>query len=113
MSMTYVRVGVSGFQGGPSKAVSLLVDTGSHYLMLPRRLLRELGVRPVRKEKFELANGRTMIRDVGIVFLRFRATVTATDVIFGRPHDGRILGVIALKQLGYQVDPVNQRLRKA
>jgi len=113
MGLTYARIAVSGLHGGPSRAVSLLVDTGSHYLMLPRKLLRELGVRPVRREEFELANGRKILRDVGIVFLRFRKRLTASDVIFGGPRDSQVLGVIALEQLGYQVDPVHHRLRKA
>ena len=111
--MRYVKVEISGLDGGRSEALSLLVDTGSHYLMLPRNLLEELGVRPTRREKFELANGREIFCQVGIVLLRFRGVVTATDVIFGGPRDGRILGVIALEQLGYQVDPVSRRLRKA
>ena len=111
--MTHVRVRVSASLSGPSKALSLLVDTGASYSILPRSLLRELGVRPLRKERFELADGTPIRREVGIAYLRYREKPAATYVIFGGSQDSPVLGILALEELGYQVDPVNQRLRRA
>jgi len=109
---TYVEVRVSARVGGRSKPLSLLVDTGSDYCIMPRRVLHALGIKPEERQRFELANGRTIRRDVGIAYLSFRGRVTATNVIFGGSRDGPVLGVIALEQFGYQVDPVRQRLRR-
>jgi len=111
--MTQVRVQVSGSLRGRAKTITLLVDTGASYSILPRSLLQELGVLPLRKERFELADGTPIHRDVGIAYLRYRGTPAATYVIFGGSRDSSVLGVVALEELGYQVDPVNERLRKA
>ena len=80
---TYVEVRVSARVGGRSKPLSLLVDTGSDYCIMPRRVLHALGIKPEERQRFELANGRTIRRDVGIAYLSFRGRVTATNVIFG------------------------------
>jgi len=110
--MTYVRMRVSPRLRGPAKPIDLLVDSGSHYCVLPRGFLSELGIEPIRRQRFQLADGRRISRQVGIAYLSFRGRVSATDVIFGGPRDDPLLGVIALEQLGYEVDPVDRRLRR-
>ncbi|MBI4416058.1 MAG: Retroviral aspartyl protease [Euryarchaeota archaeon] len=110
---TYVRMRVSKDLRGPARPIELLVDTGSSYSVLPRKLLRELDIEALGKEPFELANGRVIWRDVGIAFLHFRRKPASTYVVFGTRRDSPVLGAVVLEELGYQVDPVNRRLRKA
>ncbi len=113
VGMTFVRMKVAGEFGGNGKPVEFLVDSGSTYSIVPRGLLRALGVKPVRRERFEFAGGRRIWRQVGIAYLSFRGRITATHVIFGGARDEPLLGVHALEGLGYEVDPVNRRLRRA
>lgn len=110
--MTYVRVEVTGRLNGPAKPIDLLVDSGSHNTVLPSALLRKLRIVPIRRERFQLADGRRIWRRVGIAYLSFRGNVAATRVIFGGTRDDALLGVLALEELGYEVDPVNRRLRR-
>ncbi len=43
----------------------VMVDTGSEYNWVPRDALLELGVAPVRIDRFETADGRVLERQVG------------------------------------------------
>lgn len=43
----------------------VMVDTGSEYSWAPAPLLLELGVKPVRTDRFETADGRILEREVG------------------------------------------------
>jgi hypothetical protein len=38
----------------------VMVDTGSEYNWIPASILRELGVEPVRVDRFETADGRIL-----------------------------------------------------
>ena len=44
--------------------------------------------------------------------MTYEDSIIGTSVIFGEPDDIPVLGVTALEALGYQVDPVSQRLIK-
>src|SRR5438046_3731554 len=56
---------------GPRRALpETLVDTGSEYTWVPRRVLEELGIRAQRKQAFEVADGRRIERDIGYALVR-------------------------------------------
>ena len=52
-----------------SELIDVMVDTGSEYNWLPRDLLRELGVKPVRVDRFQTADGRILEREMGGVMM--------------------------------------------
>jgi len=86
------------------------VDTGATFTMIPRRVLEDLGVRPIRQALFELADGASVTKDVGEVPLRLDGTVLTTTCLFGDEGQPALIGVVTLEQFLLGVDTVNGRL---
>ena len=101
----YVTVGISARRDSEIREFRLLVDTGAFYSMIPRALLRELGIGPACREKFRVADGRTVEREVGDAFLHYSDRPPGpTVVVFAEPEDTLVIGVHTLEGLGLQVD---------
>ena len=109
----YVDIEVMRELGGPSETATVLIDTRADDSIMPRPVLKRLRIKSFTRETFELADGRVIVRDVGAAFLRLRGHIGLTRVIFGAPKDAPVLGVIALEELGLEVDPKSGQLRKA
>jgi len=112
MGRMFVDLEVMRELDGPSGVVNVEVDTGSYDSALPRPFLKKLGIRPVGWEWYELADGRKVRRQYGVAFLRLQGHIGASRVIFGGAKDAPLLGVIALEQLGLELDPRRGILRK-
>ena len=89
-----------------------LVDTGATDSLVPASELNTIGVLPVGKTTYELANGEVVEYEFGLVEIGFMDEVTAGRVIFGPDKSEPILGVTALESVGIVVDPANRTLRK-
>jgi len=110
--MTYVRVEVSRGRKGPRRQVRLLVDTGAADSVLPRSLLQRLGIRPEWREEYELANGESMFRDVGRLYIHYQGRSVETLAAFGEPGDASVLGAYSMEGLRLEVDPHSRRVRR-
>jgi len=95
------------------RGVELIVDTGAHYSIVPATVLRALGIEPIERQEFRLANGQAIERDVGLARFAFNGRKGVSKVIFGDEADTTVLGVVALEEMGLEVDPVNRELRPA
>jgi predicted aspartyl protease len=82
----------------------VMVDTGSEYNWIPATTLRELGIAPVRIDRFETADGRVLEREVGFAMLFAGGRSTPTLVVFAGPGDLVLLGAIGLEGLNLRVD---------
>ena len=82
----------------------VMVDTGSEYNWVPRDLLIDLGVAPVRIDQFETADGRVLERDVGFVLLYAGGRSAPTVVVFAEHGDVVLLGAHGLEGLNMRVD---------
>ena len=82
----------------------VMVDTGSEYNWIPTNVLLELGIAPVRIERFETADGRVLDREVGYAFLYAGGRESPTIVVFAREHDMVLLGAFGLEGLNLRVD---------
>ena len=92
------------------KEVELLADTGAIYTVLPASLLRELGVKPIGRRRFRLADNRVVEREVGIIGIEVQGATAHTIAVFG--DEGiHLLGVVTLEELGFEVDTVKGELR--
>ena len=84
------------------------MDTGAAYTTLPGGLLRGLGIEPVGKRRFLLADGRRIEMDYG----EARATVdgesVTTLVVFGEDNAPALLGAYTLEGLALAVDPAGR-----
>jgi clan AA aspartic protease len=113
VGLTYVDVELAGpSQPKRRERVRFLVDSGAIYSLAPTPVLRRLGIRPLRREEFELADGSPMHRDVGLALFRIGKKLGGSEVIFGRPQDEPLLGSVTLEALGLELDPVRRRLRR-
>jgi len=90
--------------------IEALVDTGATYTMVPRSVLRGLGVEPTLRFPFVLADGTRIERDVAETRVRLDGGERTTLVIFGEDRSGPILGAYTLEAFLLAVDPANQRL---
>jgi predicted aspartyl protease len=94
-----------------TERVEFTVDSGAVYSVVPAPVLRKLGIRPIKRETFRLANGSTIVRRKGGAFFKFRDYVGVADVIFGEKGDATLLGALSLEALGLSLDPIRRELK--
>jgi len=96
---------------GPRPALpETLVDTGSEFTWIPRRVVEELGIRAQRKQAFEVADGRRIERDIGYALVRAAGTEAPDLVVFAEPGDMTLLGAHSLEGLNLKIDPIRKEL---
>lgn len=91
----------------PAAAMRLdhvMVDTGSEYNWAPAEILADLGISPVRIERFESADGRILERPIGFVMLSAAGRSAPSIFAFGEPGDMTLLGAYGLEGLNLRVD---------
>ena len=89
----------------------MLVDSGAIFAVVPTKTLRRLGIRPMRREQFRLADGTTISRQVAIAGFEYDGHIGGSTVIFGEPGDSCRMGALTLESLGLMLDPVRRALR--
>ena len=82
----------------------MMVDTGSEYTWIADERLAQLGVAPVRIDRFETADGRILERRVGFAMLYAGGRSAPSVVVFARPGDMVLLGAHGLEGLNLRVD---------
>ena len=112
MGLTHVAVKIGPLGSKHFYDAKFLVDTGAIDSMAPASELRRVGIEPVGKRIYELASGEVQEYEYGLAQLSFMDEITSTDIIFGPETAEPILGVLALENAGFIVDPKNQTLRK-
>ena len=90
--------------------LDVMVDTGSEYNWMPAPLLMELGISPVRIDRFETADGRVLEREVGFAIIYAAERSTATIVVFAQEGDMVLLGAHGLEGMNLRVDLVRREL---
>ena len=113
MGLTHVTVRLKPYDGGRrSYEADFLVDTGATDSLVPAKELRRIGVKPVSRASYELADGTVREYPVGLVRIEFMGEVTAGRVLFGEEDAEPLLGVTALESVGILVDAANRTLRR-
>ncbi len=90
--------------------IEATVDTGAAYTTLPAGLLRDLGIEPMDKGVFLLADGRRVEMDIGRAWATVSGSSEITLVVFGDDDAPALLGAYTLEGLRLAVDPIAQRL---
>jgi predicted aspartyl protease len=70
-----------------AKKLSLLVDSGAVYSVVPRSIMADLGVKPHSTKIFTLADGSEIKRRVGDAVFKLNGHQGASAVIFGEKGD--------------------------
>ncbi len=113
MGLTHVTVALKGL--GASNGTydaDFLVDTGATACLAPAAKLSQIGVQPVGRMAYELADGTTHEYPFGLVEIRFMGEITAGRVIFGPDDAEPLLGVTALESVGITIDPASRTLKR-
>ena len=97
-------------RGTTRTVADALVDTGSEFTWVPGEVLRTLGVRVERMQRFVVADGRELTRAVGFAIVHAGGVTTADDIVFGEPGDFVLLGARSLEGLNLRVDAQRKTL---
>jgi predicted aspartyl protease len=89
---------------------NVMVDTGSEYNWFPEDLLAEIGVVPMRIDRFETADGHVIERPVGFAILDVGGVAAGTVVVFAQPGDMVLLGAHGLEGMNLRIDLVKKEL---
>ena len=89
-----------------------LVETGATDCLVPGKHLRAIGIAPVSKRVYELADGTELTMEIGVAQIEFMGEVVGATVIFGKDDVEPLLGVTPLESVGIEVDPKNQQLKR-
>jgi clan AA aspartic protease len=113
MGLTHVTVKLRslGAANGIYEA-DFLVDTGATDCLAPASELVGVGLQPIGRTVYELADGSLQEYPFGLVEITFMGEVTAGRVIFGPDNAEPILGVTALESVGITVDPATRTLKR-
>lgn len=112
MGITYMHGEVTG-PSGNRVSLDFLVDSGAHYTVLPHEAWNAIGLSPQRRQRFSLADGTHIERDISECHISLLEGAGHTPVILGEPGDVALLGVITLEELGLVFNPFNRTLQQA
>ena len=88
-----------------------LVDTAFDSLV-PRRHLEEIGLEPLARETYVLADGSPIDVDTTVGRIEFMGKIVGGTLVFGDGDAEPLLGVTALESGGFEVDPRSQQLKR-
>lgn len=111
MEITHTTVTLApvGKKVKPWKAL-FLVDSGATTSMAPGKILKKLGIRPFRREKYELADGTMAEFDVGGAMLTVKGVTVVSEVIFGPDDAEPLLGALAMEAANLVWDAQREEL---
>jgi clan AA aspartic protease len=112
MGLTYVKVRVGNpATGDRSEEVACLVDSGAVSSLIPRRVLRKLGIKPHSTREFVFANGEVVRRRLATATFEDQSKRGDSMVIVGEPGDDPLLGATTIEGFGLVLDPFRRELR--
>ena len=112
MGLTFVTVKVGNPSNGHRLAeVRCMVDSGAVYSLVPRGVLRKLGIKPHSTRDFVLANGDVITRRLATATFEYEGRRGDSLVIVGEPGDDPLLGATTLEGFGLVLDPFRRELR--
>jgi clan AA aspartic protease len=113
MGLIHVTVTLRRVEGGArSYSADFLVDTGATDSLAPGGALRQVGIEPVGRMAYELADGTLHEYAFGLARIEFMGEVTAGRILFGPDDVEPLLGVTALESVGITIDPATRTLKR-
>lgn len=109
MALTYLSATISNPSNGRSTDHRLLVDSGATYSIVPSSVLKRLHIGSIDTQKFILANGEEITREIGEARFAVMGKKRIAPVVFGNENVW-VLGATTLESLGFVLDPINRKL---
>ena len=110
MGEFYYPIGVWSADGERMQTVEAIVDTGASFSLFPAAMLHRLGIAPTGQRRFELADGSSIVRDIGSAMLHIDGDEAVQRVIFGDDDAESLIGANTLQGFLLRVDRVDKRL---
>ncbi len=88
----------------------VLVDTGSEYTWVSGAVLESLGVQRQRVQRFQLADGSVITREVGFAIVHAGGTYAPDLVVFAEPSDSVLLGAHSIEGMNLKLDLASRQL---
>lgn len=107
---TTIMIESAEHRGETRTVENALVDTGSEYTWVPREVLHDLGIRPELSQRFIVADGRQLDRQLGIAIIHAAGAKAPDFVVFAEPGDMVLLGARSLEGLNVRVDAQRKQL---
>lgn len=89
-----------------------LVDTGATDSLVPAPHLDSIGLKRKSKRIYQLADGTDIAMDITTADIEFMGEFVGGTILFGPPDTEPLLGATALESAGFEINPLNQGLRK-
>ena len=105
-----VAIQVGNLYGQQFTDVEALVDTGASDTTLPESVLEQLGIQPISRRSFRLADERLVEYPVGQARLRLDGDEFIVLVVFTPDGTMPLLGATTLETFSLGVDPKGKRL---
>jgi predicted aspartyl protease len=87
-----------------------LVDTGSEYTWIPAALLHDLGITRQRTQRFQLADGSLIERDMGYAIVHAGGTEAPDLVVFAHDSDVVHIGAHSIEGMNLKLDLASRQL---
>lgn len=87
-----------------------LVDSGATSLAMPKRLIEQLGLRPLRRRRAMTTAGEREVQVYATVRLTVQGRDCAVDVSEVADKCPVLIGQVPLELMDYVIDPAGQRL---
>ena len=111
MGLTHVHARLPKVDGrGAARDVRFLVDSGTIYSVLPKKVWRALRLKPERQVEFTLADGTPITRGVSECRFEIRGDSATSPVVLGEEDDGALLGAVTLETLGFMLNPLTREI---
>jgi len=92
--------------------VEALVDTGAAFPALPEEIIAELALSSLGEHPAETVEGSRRVELVANAIIRIEDRMAQSPVIKRPKGATPLIGVVALEQMGYKVDPTTGKLVK-
>ena len=93
---TTISVGPVGKKTGRWKGL-FLVDSGATTSMAPGKILKKMGAKPFRRDRYEMADGSMVEYQVGVAMMTVKGVTVASEVIFGPDDVEPLLGALTMQ----------------
>ena len=90
--------------------IDALVDTGATMLSMPKRIIEQLGLRPLRTRAVRTSTGPRLAQVYGTVRLTVQGRDCPSDVVEVADDCPVLVGRVPLELMDFVVDPASQRL---
>ncbi len=111
MGITYLELEVANpARPDVTEQLEFTVDSGAVYSVVPKTVLKRLGIKPLGEQTFRLAGGSKILRKKGVAVFKYRNRIGGADVSFGEPGNSTLLGALTLEALGFALNPLKREL---